>query len=294
MTIEVDWSNPYAEREGTWYRGNLHTHTDEGSSCGSVPIARVLQMYHDSGLDFLAVSDHMYLSEPEHDGLIFIPGIEWNGPRGVHTGVISLSRDTVKLAIGIEEQPELLRRLAEQDALVILNHPNWQLVPHYRREQLYDCGPFDGIEIYNGVIERLPGYAIATDKWDALLMNGQRVLGFAADDSHTEEDIGRAWIGVRAAEPTAESIFRAMQRGNLYASCGVVLTDMRREGSVITVESENAQEIQVLVDGGRRIAAHQGASLAFDTSTCPHEYVRFTAHGPGASMAWTQPFFLNG
>jgi len=292
MSLNVNWSNPYEMREGSWLKGNLHTHTDEGSRCGSVPTSRVLDLYVEAGFDFLAVSDHMVLTIPTRKGLVFIPGVEWNGPPGGHTGIYSMAQDAVRAAIAIDDQEQLLRELAKKDALVVLNHPNWQLVPHYRREALYSIGLFDGIEIYNAVIERLPGYAIATDKWDALLMNGQRVLGFASDDSHQEADIGLGWICVRSPARDAHTILDAMRRGNFYCSSGVVLSDIRREGNVITVESENAQEIQAIMDGGRRIARVSDSVLVYDVSGLEADYVRFAAYGPGASMAWTQPFFL--
>ena len=292
MSIAVNWANPYETRDGAWFKGNLHAHTGEGSPCGSVPSQRVLDLYGQAGYDFLAVSDHMYLNLPERSELTLIPGVEWNASKGGHTGIYSLDLDTIRHAIDSEDHDLLLKSLSRPDTLVVLNHPNWQLVPHYRREQLYALGPFDGIEIYNGVIERLPGYAIATDKWDALLINDQRVFGFASDDSHVETDIGLAWIMVRSKACRPAPLLESMRHGNFYCSCGVVLSDIRREGNVITIESENAQEFHAIVDGGRCMARVSDAVIVYDVSGLDAVYVRFAAYGPGSTMAWTQPFFL--
>ena len=50
-----------------------------------------------------------------------------------------------------------------------------------------------GMEIYTGVIERLPGEAKATDRWDRLLSKGWRVFGHGTDDQHRPEDQFLAW-----------------------------------------------------------------------------------------------------
>ena len=41
MSLCVNWANPYANRAGQWYKGNLHTHTAPASGCGEVPLERV-------------------------------------------------------------------------------------------------------------------------------------------------------------------------------------------------------------------------------------------------------------
>lgn len=313
MSISVNWKNPYADRNGQWLRGNLHAHTSPASGCGQVKIERVLELYEQKGLDFLSISDHMVLTEPLNTKLIMIPGTEWNSVAGEHTGIYTTSLDLIRSSLAIRSHEELLNHLKDKDVLVILNHPNWEIVPHYRREQLEQKENYDAIEIYNGVIERLAGYAISTDKWDYLLVKGRRVLGFASDDSHQEDDIGEAWNCVRAAEPTPQGILNALRTGNFYCSTGVVFRDIRMEDGVITVESDNAQEIRVDTERGifRRtrekcMQLDIDEVLDFERKTqesvkgSPWEalfrnwitYVRFTAFGEGSSMAWTQPFFI--
>lgn len=293
MLSQVNWSNPYADREGHWLKGNLHTHTSPASSCGTVPLETVLDLYAELKYDFLSISDHMTYVEARDDRFITIPGVEWNPADWMgHTGVYSLDSKVVESVVPFDEHPDMLESLKDADALVILNHPNWQLVPHYRRERLLELSNYHGIEIYNAVIEVLDGYSISTDKWDYLLANGRRVLGFASDDSHRESQIGQAWITVRASERSAVCIMDAIRRGNFYCSSGVNITDIARHGSVIDVETENAEEIDVRGDGGVRFHRALGNRMSFDTQELQADYVRITAYGPGSTMAWTQPFFL--
>ena len=292
MTTRVNWANPYGERRGDWYRGNLHAHSSPASVCSEISMGDLLDGYVRAGIHFLAITDHRTVSEPRRDELVLLPGMEWdNGGGGRHTNIIGLDKETVGRAAGITEQEQLLGSFGGKDALLILNHPNWELTPHYRREQMAALEGFDGIEIYNHVIERLPGSALATDKWDYLLSTGKRVLGFANDDSHTAQDVGGAWNTARAASPTPEAVFHALRTGNFYCSTGVILSDIRVEGGEVVVESENAEEMEVIGHAGCRLRRVRDKAIRFRLAPSVAPYVRFAAYGPGSSMAWTQPFF---
>ena len=86
--------------------------------------------------------------------------------------------------------------------------------------------------------------------WDILLTTrisaGREIMfGLATDDAHdylayrsTSANPGRGWIMVRAPELTAAALIEAMERGDFYASSGVSLRDVRREGEVVRVEVE--------------------------------------------------------
>ncbi|MDD4558129.1 MAG: hypothetical protein PHX89_04170 [bacterium] len=289
----VNWSNPYANREGTWMRGNLHTHTSPASGCGRVPLDQTLTFYEDGGYDFLSICDHMKLTLAKSDRLIIIPGIEWNHPDGGrHVGLYSCIPSVLRPAITISDQEELLTRLSSRNSLLILNHPNWQLHPHYRREELLALTGYDGLEVFNGVIKRLEGYEISTDKWDYLLSNERRVLGFASDDFHIKNDLYAGWNVVRTESASPEAVFTALKSGNFYASSGVTLTDIYRENDYITVESADGEEIQAIGHGGRVLQIVKGCRITVDAGKWDTDYIRFTIYGIGSSMAWTQPFFL--
>lgn len=292
MSQLVNWNNPYAQRNGRWLRGNLHTHTSPASGCGTVALDRVLDLYVAAGYDFLAISDHMTCTPVADSRIITIPGVEWNSPVGHHTGIYGAPVLVNPAFWEMTSHEELLAAMSEADGLSILNHPNWQYRPHYHREELLNAGPYEGVEIFNGVIKRLEGYEIATDKWDYLLAHGRRILGFASDDSHIESDIGLGWITVRCDGNRWEDIVAAIRSGNFYCSTGVTITDIRREGDIVEIETEDAQEIQILGEGGCLIATVYDRNVRFDLSTTNWSYVRFTAFGRGSAMAWTQPFFV--
>ena len=287
----VNWPNPYQQRDGGWLRGNLHAHSFPDSGCGTLPTEEVMARYEKAAYDFLAISNHMCLTPTSANRMVMLPGIEWNSDIGEHTGVYALEAHTVAPACAITRQVELLADFSGSDRLLVLNHPDWQLRPHYRREELERASGHDGIEIYNALIRRLDGSAISTDKWDYLLSKERRTLGFASDDSHIASDIGQGWIVLRAPQRTPAAILRAIKCGNFYCSSGVVIADIRRTGNMIEIESEDGQEIQAIGSGGAQLCSVRDRSLSINLATIDSRYLRFQIYGAGATMAWTQPFF---
>lgn len=288
----MNWKNLYEDRAGEWLKGNLHTHTSPASGCAIIPPLDCVNRYVELGYDFVSISDHMTYTNLSDDRITFIPGIEWNSAIGEHTGIYTMDPSVLERAIQSTEQDPVLEYLAGTDALVVLNHPNWLLTPHYRREALEAKRNFLGLEIYNGVVEGALGYAIATDKWDYLLIQNKKILGFANDDSHSYPGIGLAFNMVRAKSNSREDIFNALKSGNFYASSGATINDIRRTGDIIEVETADGEEIRAIVDGGIMIERSFDSSIKVDVSKRDNLYIRFEVYGRGSAMAWTQPFFL--
>jgi hypothetical protein len=69
------------------------------------------------------------------------------------------------------------------------------------------------------------------------------LYGVATDDSHDYHEFaprlrnpGRGWIMVRSSALASDSLMRSMARGDFYASTGVTLSELRREGQRLTLE----------------------------------------------------------
>jgi hypothetical protein len=180
-------------------------------------------------------------------------------------------------------------------ALAVVAHPNWESdYAHCPQERLEAWRGYLGIEVYNGVIRRLEGSPLATDRWDRLLGVGRKVWGFAHDDSHRPGDDAIAWITVQSPDRRAQSILDALCKGAFFASTGVRIETVEVHERTITVRTNNAQRIVVHSDFGHREATADGPALAFTVPEFPvRRYVRFECWGPGESMAWTQPFYLD-
>jgi hypothetical protein len=143
------------------------------------------------------------------------------------------------------------RERTGQPMIPHINHPNfrWGLTA----EELMQVKRERFFEVYNGhsqVNNDGDAHRISTDAmWDALLTKrltelGLEVMfGIGVDDSHNyhtwalgRTNPGRGWVMVRAKHLTAESLIAAMEAGDFYASSGVTLADVRREGGRLAVE----------------------------------------------------------
>jgi hypothetical protein len=135
--------------------------------------------------------------------------------------------------------------------LVHLNHPNF--VWGVTTEEMMQLHGEQFFEVYNGhpgVHNDGDATRLSTEAmWDAILTRRLAELhlgpmfGLATDDAHHyhktiigKANAGRGWVMVRAKFLTAESLIAALEAGDFYASSGVTLADVRREGRELGVE----------------------------------------------------------
>ncbi len=189
---------------------------------------------------------------------ILISGEEINRRLGkveVHTNAINVTRRIAPRAMSTVPAT-IAHDLAEvrrqgglgRPVLSTFNHPNWGgVVP------VEDFSAVPGIEFFE-IINNNPAEDynragrkwLDTDRlWDVTLTLRLAQLGLkpiyavAADDSHDlRDDSGTSWIMVRADSLTEKSLMAAMRAGDFYATSGVLLKDVRREGADIVVEIE--------------------------------------------------------
>jgi hypothetical protein len=103
--------------------------------------------------------------------------------------------------------------------------------------------------------------------WDIALTlrltseNPETLYGIGVDDSHHYHaqglrfsNAGRGWIWVRAPQLTPESLLRAMERGDFYASSGVALADVMTASNrlAIRIEAEPGVTYRTQFIGTRR------------------------------------------
>ncbi len=219
--------------------------------------------------------------------MIIIPGneITIDGPHLLHI-------NPKKKIEPYPDRQKVLNEIHNDSNFAIICHPNWEEdFNHCPQELLESWNYYTGIEIYNGIVRRLPGNPCATDRWDLLLSQGKFVWGYANDDAHWEENFGVAWNVVQVKELTLDNIIQALKNGNFYASTGVEIQEISVKNSQIHIKTTNAKKIAVVVDYGRRIKEVNDNSLCFEIKDgFPYSYVRFELWGEGESQAWTQPF----
>lgn len=179
-------------------KGNLHAHTT--FSDGRFPVEEVVARYRDLGYDFLAITDHDDLVQPDYwvnipssdDSMIILPGVELDyRPLAQHVGKVTGDRET----------------------LYILNHPaRYNLTVEQTLRRIREISR-DGVPIQAVEISDTGVYQAEYDV-DAI-----RLPKVATDDSHGDDHIGRAWIEVNAAR-NPDAILRAIKAGDFAVGFG--------------------------------------------------------------------------
>jgi vacuolar-type H+-ATPase subunit F/Vma7 len=293
MPIKID--HPYRGlTKGQWLRGNLHTHTT--LSDGDRTPQRTVNDYAARGYDFLAITDHDMNSTTAQlrklnnkKALLLIPGneVSRNGPHIVHVGAD-------RFAEPHPQRQRVINEINKGSGLSIIAHPNWLgAFDGTTIGQLNEWIDYTGLEIFNGLIGRLPGTRYCTNKWDLLLSRGHRVWGFANDDTHADLDAEQGWNVVYTRERTVKAVLAALKAGKFYCSSGVAISRIQVRGTQITIETDGASRIVAVGDSGSRLATVDSDTMVFDVPESPgFTYVRFECWGNGEKMAWTQPFWI--
>ncbi|MEP7363104.1 MAG: CehA/McbA family metallohydrolase [Acidobacteriota bacterium] len=297
-----------------WYKGNLHTHTL--NSDGDSTPHEVATWYREHGYQFLTLSDHNYLTSVEglnavhaaREKFLLIPGEEVTdgfGGKPIHVNAYNLGRELqprhgASVAETIQNNVNMIRGAM---ALPSLNHPNfgWAVT----KDDLLKVSNLGLVEVYNGhpTVNNAGGggFASLDEIWDALLTAGKHVNGIAVDDAHHFKKIGqefsnpgRGWIQVRAAELSAAAIAEAIDKGDFYASSGVVLADVQTGGGEYRLEiaTRGTEKLTTyfIGDGGKVLAKSYDTKPVYKL-TGSEKYVRARVDSSFGSSAWTQAFF---
>lgn len=240
-------------------------------------------------------------------------------PQGGDSVEDALSRDLAAIS--------RVGKQAGTRVLAQINHPNYAWA--IGAEDLAKVRDARLVEVYNGHPATRsagsPSHPSVERLWD--LANTLRVavygyellLGVAVDDAHRYHAArgalpGRGWVEVRARELSAPALLGALERGDFYASTGVVLNRMEYAPDGIFIEAKAKPGVDYRIDfigslrsdettrtyekvGIRLLSSHGSrASYRFDGSEL---FVRavVTADLPAADgktkqRAWTQPVLV--
>ena len=294
--------NPF-HQPGRWWRGNLHCHTT--LSDGTVSPEERCAQYRQAGYDFLVITDHDVTAPVEglcRDDFLVIPGIELHPPNPYGGDVYHIVGLNVTEPIDARRmQPvEVLRAVEAQGGLAVMVHPYWS------GHLLSDYEPLErryvALEVYNHIARRLNGTHNAEVIWDAHLDRLGPVWATVGDDAHGGvEDIGGAWVMVRAERRESLGVLTALRAGLFYSTQGPTVEGFEvelREGRVeLHVHCSPVARIRFKgrTFSGRVFEAEPGSELREASYRCAgsEEYVRVELADGEGRHAWLNPVFLS-
>jgi hypothetical protein len=296
-----------------WFKGNTHTHTL--NSDGDSTPDDVVRWYREHGYQFLVLTDHNFLTSVDalnalhgaSDRFLVIRGEEVTDrfeTSSIHVNGLNLS-SLVEPRGGTSVVDVLQRNIdAIRDARGVphVNHPNfgWSLTP----DELAQVRNYRLLEIFNGhpQVNNLGGGGVPALEavWDAVLTSGSLVYGIAVDDAHTFKQPGnpavagpgRGWVMVRASSLDPDAIMEAMERGDFYASTGVVLSDLETTPTAmrVAVRATTFAKYRIqFIGAGGRLLAEVPESEAEYVFTGDEGYVRARVLESNGLIAWLQP-----
>lgn len=279
----------------TWYRGNLHMHTQ--CSDGNLPFAEAVALYRNAGYDFLAVTDHWHwcdaVQEPD---FLMLRGCEFDVGASVQEGIYHI------VGVGCAGDPELVRKgkdlsaqqiidqIHAHDGFAILAHPSWSL---NRPDRVLKIQDIDATEIYN-TFSGIPWNArpYSGDFVDIMAADGRLLPCMAADDAHRYAgEQCCSYLMVKAPALTREAILTALRKGDYLATQGP-MAQISIEEETAVVHCTPAVRVVFCSDGvwsSERVTEGDGLTRA----TCrlkPYEtFVRAEITDAQGRTAWTSP-----
>lgn len=282
---------------GTWLKGNTHTHTT--ASDGGLEVPEIAELYASADFDFVFITDHMAPSKEQQSGntypLQVFDGVEIHGVdgRGGFYHVICLGSFT-----GISADMEFeaaLSRCREQDAVVILAHPAW--TGNTVEETL--AHEFHCVEIYNNICRKLNGKGTALVHWDRLLEEHRTVFGISCDDAHLTQRLpawNGGWIMVNAEACSSQAVLAAIRSGNFYSTQGPSIHTMEATEDNLSVTGSPIQYARLV---GRRSQGFPFCVAADDNGMTSYQlpllekfdYLRLEIEDINGKRAWTNVLF---
>lgn len=292
----MSWTSPFS-LPGSWYKGNLHTHTTQ--SDGLATPQEAIAWYRGRGYDFLALTDHWVYTPGEviEPSFVTLSGAELHGD-GYHM-----------LAIGLAGLPDrqldrtpaaLARAVAELGGLAFYAHPYWT---GQTSEHIEAHPGVRGIEVYNAVCDHAYGLGYSRVQWDELLERGERLVGLAVDDVHWKYGAeGWGFVMVRSPRLDEAHLVEALRQGHFYSSTGPALLDLRvvplADGApALCVRCSPCRAITFYGAGpsGHRFKGEAGQPLdgAIYPVASKQVYLRVECQDAEGRVAWSNPLFVS-
>ena len=194
---------------------------------------------------------------------------------------------------------EYIRTAKENGYIVAYNHPYWSMESEAEVMALEGCF---SMEICNYGSYVSNGLEYCGALYDRLLRSGKRIFCHGTDDNHNEFPIDHpdndsfgAFTMIMPEQFTYDSVFSAMEKGEMYASMGPLFKEVSIEGNRLHVECSEVAHIY-LYNGGKRpgrLNAAPGESL-----TCADfeidgnaRYIRVSIRDAEGRWADTRGFF---
>jgi len=264
-----------------YFKANLHTHSD--ISDGKLTPEEVKAAYKAKGYQILSLTDHNTIadhSDMNEPDFLMLTGVEINinspvshpiASKTYHLNLIAKRPDNLWTpakayhrfpnALAYEEKMQcqemdlrydpdfvnaMIAKANEKGFLVMYNHPTWSC------QSYPDYAPLKGLwgmEVRNSECCMLGNNENNARVYKELLSLGNRLYPLGTDDLHSPRALGLSWIMVGAAALDYSSVIDALEKGDLYMSCGPEIHSLTVEDHRLKITCSDARQISLECTG---------------------------------------------
>ena len=296
-------------KPGRFYRGNLHTHSN--NSDGALSVEEVCKRYKQAGYDFISLTDHFIgaYDYPISDTVPFrdekfttILGAE------LHSGAMENGELWHILAVGLpadfapanspafvpvkdqESGPAIAQRARDAGAYVAIAHPEWSGLSHNDARSIEAA---HAVEVYNHGCDVECDRGRGLHSLDLLLSEGRRYNLCATDDAHFfADDHFGGWVMVKAEANEPDLLLEALKAGHSYASQGPDFHSIDWQDNQVEISCSEVASVIVQGAGCTTVAEH-GDSLTSATISLERftnrDWFRVTVIDKNGKRAWSNP-----
>lgn len=284
--------NPF-ERNGRWYKANLHCHST--TSDGECTVEQLVQRYREKDYRILAITDHDQTNDVEGlstEELLVVSGMETHPSCPGHYEPYHLICLNVRHGFEIPPDADVNARIAlvkSAGGEAVLSHPYWSGLDI---NHLLAVQGNMAVEVFNATCSRF-GKAFSSVHWDNLLNKGRMIPAIAVDDTHRGGDTFMGWTMIRAEELSVPAMLEALRTGCYYSSCGPVIEDLRVTDGEVQLSCSPVAEVHFVCSSwrGRSMYADEGDDLTGAEFALKDraDFVRVELVDRKGRRAWTNP-----
>ncbi len=285
--------NPYQDTEGKVVKANFHAHSKAwgGFTNGHNTPEELIGSYHQKGYAFAGVSNYFAVNRLNSPLKVYEHGLNLMKSHKLAINPSSVVYFDYPLLQNTSQKQDIINRLRDQEALVVLAHPNF-MKGHSEEDMKYLSG-YHFIEVLNH-------YRTSDKEWDAALKTGHLAWIMANDDTHDifREPTHRIWNEIYVSSDNPEAMLDGLQKGHCYGIQTVRgINDLRINELTVSGDTlqfdfgDKAKQVQFILDGIPYYTHHNGrGNILFPPDA---GYIRIVASSEESTI-YTNPLVRYG
>ncbi|MBE6713641.1 MAG: PHP domain-containing protein [Ruminococcaceae bacterium] len=241
---------------------------------------------------------NLFARDPENVALVCYNPVYCKYITPARQAELPKAGSTAQREFTVEYINKFVKTAQENGYIAAYNHPWWSME---NEETVLQYEGFFSMEMCNYSSYLLGRLEYNAALYDKLILAGKRIFCHSADDNHNkypdnspQSDSFGGFTMIMADEFTYDSVFSAMERGEMYSSMGPLIKEVSVEGNKIHIECSEADRIMVFFGSkkpGAKFAEADGTITVADFEIDPRaKFVRVSVVDRFGNFADTRAF----